>query len=245
MGLPPDVSGSRHQAPRLRCPLQAVLTSARCRPTCLGYLLAGLTEYGRSKHTINSPPYHVTSDDDSPCTWSAWASTASPATAFFAVAKASFPSCCTVLDASGGTTAPVVGSTRRTCNDSVATLCCCTGLVGSPQQHRVDNRAYRHPCIDAAHRGLIPVSTDNGTCPLGTTVSAPSAIAAISALFLSLSEPTSGTRPAAESGGSEKPPRFRLHASRYTTVHLLDDPGLIQLTLAPLKYTGTPGYDDS
>ena len=80
------------------------------------------------------------------------------------------------------------------------------------QQHRVDSRAYRHLRFCAAHRKL-PRQHGHRTHPPDTplqhySTSAPSAVAATSALFLYDPAPTSGTRLNMDLGGSEKSRSF-------------------------------------
>lgn len=69
LDLPPNVPGpdTTRRVSVARCPLSAVLQSARHRRTRLGYLSAGLTGYVTNKSTTKSTPYPVTSDDISPC----------------------------------------------------------------------------------------------------------------------------------------------------------------------------------
>lgn len=121
--------------------------------------------------------------------------------------------------------------------------------VGSPQQHRIESTtpAYRRLlCCWRRPPVSLPVGAGGGICPLATIVSAPSGTAAISARFLSPPEPAPDAKIQRWTlVAGEKSPRFPPSAKPCYTLRIVDDPGPIQLTLAPLKYTtaldGTAG----
>lgn len=112
-------------------------------------------------------------------------------------------------------------------------------LTTPRRQPRTDNCAYRRLRVGAAHRELFRQRSQRYLSTGYDFKSAPAAMAATSALFYSNRAPNSGARTKMDSGGSGKiatlvPPR-----DRYT--RFLDDPGPIQLTLAPLLTVRRPG----
>ena len=228
LDLPPDAPGSDSKRR---------VSVVRCKP-CRNphdnsdlprYLPAGLTEYVLNKHTAKSPPYHVTADDVSP-----------------RLERLEVDSITghRIVRGRGGVIA-IMYETRwaglqRSSWEREADLqrfrhAILQYWVGSPQQYRVDNRAYRRLRIGAAHRELARARGQR-YLSAGYDFLSP---ARYDRHFSAYPLPSGALfwYKAQDSlwwlGKIAKPSET---PNRYT-VRFLDDPGPILLTLQPPKYT--------